>query len=158
MKFLKNNLKVIIAFILGLILAGGIVYAATSAKEVTYTTAKNGNIKNVEDALNELYAKKSENAGVHGTVQLSTTESTKIVLGFKPSYVVAKYYLGSNIAFSTYSIESPNESKREVQGNAIEIIMMPNTQNNKFNSIDEDGFTMGKIGGYNQTTLEYWAF
>ena len=55
MKFLKNNLKVIIAFILGLILAGGIVYAATSAKEVTYTTAKNGNIKNVEDALNDLY-------------------------------------------------------------------------------------------------------
>ena len=57
MKFLKNNLKVIIAFIIGIILAGGIVYAATVASGVTYTTAKNSNVKNVEDALNDLYAK-----------------------------------------------------------------------------------------------------
>lgn len=55
MKFLKNNLKVIIAFIIGLILAGGIVYAATSANQVIYTTTKNAEIQNVEDALNDLY-------------------------------------------------------------------------------------------------------
>ena len=52
MKFLKNNFKVIIAFILGLVLAGGIVYAAVSASEIEY---KNG--KSVEQALNELYGK-----------------------------------------------------------------------------------------------------
>ena len=45
MKYLKNNLKVIIAFILGLILAGGIVYAAVSASEVSYTTNKNAMLK-----------------------------------------------------------------------------------------------------------------
>ena len=58
MKFLKNNIKVVIAFILGLILAGGIVYAATTARDVSYTTAKNENIKNVEEALNDLYSKR----------------------------------------------------------------------------------------------------
>ena len=60
MKFLKNNIKVVIAFILGLILAGGIVYAATTARDVSYTTAKNENIKNVEEALNDLYSKKQD--------------------------------------------------------------------------------------------------
>ena len=60
MKFLRNNLKVIIAFILGLILAGGIVYAATvAANEIEYTTAKNSSIKNVGQALNDLYANRN---------------------------------------------------------------------------------------------------
>lgn len=60
MKFIKNNLKVIIAFVLGAILTGGIVYAAVSASEVSYTTNKNANVKSVEDALNDLYAKTKE--------------------------------------------------------------------------------------------------
>lgn len=60
MKFLKNNLKLIIAFILGVILTGGIVYAAVSAREVSYTTDKNINIKNVAEALNDLYNKKTQ--------------------------------------------------------------------------------------------------
>lgn len=50
MKFLKNNLKIIIAFIVGVILAGGIVYAATSAEQIDYTTDKNSEIKNVKEA------------------------------------------------------------------------------------------------------------
>ena len=50
MKILKNNLKVIIAFIFGLILAGGIVYATVSASEISYTTNKNAEIKTVEEA------------------------------------------------------------------------------------------------------------
>ena len=59
MKFLKKNLKVIIAFILGFILAGGIAYAAVSisAGDIDYTTSKNANIKNVGQALNDLYNK-----------------------------------------------------------------------------------------------------
>ena len=57
MKFLKSNLKVIIGFIIGVILAGGIVYATVSATEVDYTTEKNTEIKNVSDALNDLYSK-----------------------------------------------------------------------------------------------------
>lgn len=56
MKFYKNNLKIIIAFVVGLILSGGIVYAVTSANQISYTTDKNVNIKNVEEALNDLYS------------------------------------------------------------------------------------------------------
>lgn len=58
MKFLNNNLKAIIAFFVGLILAGGIVYAAVTASDIDYTTEKNANVKNVEQALNDLYSKK----------------------------------------------------------------------------------------------------
>ena len=59
MKFLKNNLKLIIGFIIGVILTGGIVYATVvaSADEVTYTTDKNAEIKNVAEALEDLYRK-----------------------------------------------------------------------------------------------------
>ena len=66
MKFLKNNLKVIIAFMLGVILTGGIVYATVvaSAGDITYTTSKNSSINNVASALNDLYSrnKTRENA------------------------------------------------------------------------------------------------
>ena len=57
---MKRILKkeVIIAFIVGLLIAGGIVYAATSASQVTYTTNKNGEVETVADALNDLYNKK----------------------------------------------------------------------------------------------------
>ena len=57
MKFLKNNFKLIIGLILGAILAGGIVYASTAANQVTYKTNKNDNVKNVSEALNDLYSK-----------------------------------------------------------------------------------------------------
>lgn len=53
-----KNLKVMIAFILGLILSGGIVYAAVSAKQINYTR-EDTEIKSVEDALNDLYNKQT---------------------------------------------------------------------------------------------------
>lgn len=53
MKIIKNNIKFIIGFIVGIVAAGGIVYAAVSASEVNYT--KEGTaITNVEQALNDL--------------------------------------------------------------------------------------------------------
>lgn len=54
MKLLKNNYKLIIGIIIGILLIGGIsVYASTYlASQITY---KNG--KSVESALNELYEK-----------------------------------------------------------------------------------------------------
>lgn len=54
---LKKNVRLIVGFIIGVILTGGIVYATTSAREVVYTTEKNAEIKNVESALNDLYRK-----------------------------------------------------------------------------------------------------
>ena len=58
MKFLKNNLKAIIAFILGVILASSITVYAYSyiASDVKYTK-KDGTEISVADALNDLYHK-----------------------------------------------------------------------------------------------------
>ena len=61
MKFLKNNLKIIIGFILGIILFAGIgVYATYNyfANEIGYKKA-DGTIISVGKALNELYGKSS---------------------------------------------------------------------------------------------------
>lgn len=58
MKFIKNNFKIIIAFIIGVVLAGGIVYAATSASEIEYTVEGRTDINTVADALNDLYINK----------------------------------------------------------------------------------------------------
>ena len=82
MKFLKNNLKVIIAFILGATVAGGIVYAATSASEVTYSTSKNAEIKNVEQALNDLYAKST----TYKKLDTITTANASDILNGKTAY------------------------------------------------------------------------
>ena len=60
MNFLKKNIRTIIGFIVGVILASGIVYAAVSASEVSYTTNKNANVKNVSEALNDLYSMKTK--------------------------------------------------------------------------------------------------
>lgn len=58
MKFIKNNLKVIIGFIMGIILASSITVYAYSyiASDVKYTDEKS-----VSDALNELYQKINNN-------------------------------------------------------------------------------------------------
>lgn len=58
MKFIKGNLKLIIGFLIGLILASGVsVYAAYSyfAKDISYTKS-DGTIISVEKAINDLYA------------------------------------------------------------------------------------------------------
>ena len=63
MKFLKKNFKWIITIIVSIILASGIsVYATNTylSSKVSYTTSKNAEIENVEDALNDLYTKQLE--------------------------------------------------------------------------------------------------
>ena len=83
MKFLKEKKGIIIAFILGLILAGGTVYAVVSASQVIYTTDKNAEIKNVEQALNELYKIKNTTPILvgHGLNSYSSgvTTETKVI-------------------------------------------------------------------------------
>lgn len=57
MKFIKKNIKIIVGFIVGVILASGITVYATYkyfATDVSYI--KDGTEISVEDALNELYA------------------------------------------------------------------------------------------------------
>ena len=91
MKIIKSNLKLIVGFIVGVILTGGLVYAATSAKDVDYTTEKNSEISTVEEALNDLYSKQSEletKKCASGSGVLDTTDVIEINnLDFKPDYI-----------------------------------------------------------------------
>ena len=56
MKFIKENIKLLIVFLIGMLISGGIVYAVTSASDVVYTR-EGTDIKSVADALNDLYNK-----------------------------------------------------------------------------------------------------
>ena len=60
-KFLLGNIKTVVAFILGVIVSGTTVYAATilfASNEVSYDNTRSGmSVTNVQDALDELYTK-----------------------------------------------------------------------------------------------------
>ena len=97
MKFLKNNLKVIIGFIVGMILASGITVYAYSyfAKDIEYTKIENETetIISVEDALNDLYNSINEELNIdnalfnesYGNQSSSRTASVNIENG---TYIV----------------------------------------------------------------------
>ena len=57
--FIKNNLKLVVAFTLGLLVAGTGVYAAgvITSKEITYEDNTSIGATNVQDAIDKLYAK-----------------------------------------------------------------------------------------------------
>ncbi len=86
-KLLKGNIKVIVAFVLGLLIAGGVgVYAFNIAStDVSYDNATSGlEGNNVKDALDDLYTK-SESTGEYDyvlttTVNYAATDPVNIVL------------------------------------------------------------------------------
>lgn len=99
-KLLKK--EVIIAFIVGIILASGIVYAATSANQVTYITSKNENVQNVEQALNDLYKLNSnKNLSVEIINNSYTNGYITTTLTKDYDYIIISgckwYYSGSHI-------------------------------------------------------------
>lgn len=85
-KFLSNNIKVIVSFVVGLLLAGSIVYATTSgylydSDEVSYNNQTSGlTATDVQDALDELYTKAS-NSGLSNL----TIEKNKYLTTSNPS-------------------------------------------------------------------------
>ena len=60
-KFLLGNIKTVVAFILGIIISGTTVYAATiifNSNQIGYDNTRSGmSVTNVQDALDELYTK-----------------------------------------------------------------------------------------------------
>ena len=78
-KFLLGNIKTVVAFILGIIISGTTVYAATilfASSEVSYDNTSSGmSATNVQDALDELYTKASKwlNPNDMGTPQYYAT-------------------------------------------------------------------------------------
>lgn len=73
--FIKNNLKIVIAFTLGLLVAGTGVYAAgvIASKEITYKDNTGIGATNVQDAIDKLYAKADNQYFDLATAQANTT-------------------------------------------------------------------------------------
>lgn len=109
-KFIKNNLKtILVACATAIICISGSVFATLQyqANSVSYTTAKNGNIKNVEEALNDLYNKKN-NTIKSGEAFLINASKTMIMQHNYSSY--GAYFNIANLDFDnikkfTYSYE-----------------------------------------------------
>ena len=73
MKFIKKNGKLVIAFVTGIVFAGGIAYAASTynAKDIEYTKEGTADSVTVEKALNELYAIKKDYIKPNGTKKVT---------------------------------------------------------------------------------------
>ena len=73
--FIKNNLKIVIAFTLGLLVAGTGVYAATviAASSVGYTDNSSLGATNVQNAIDKLYAKADNQYFDFATAKANTT-------------------------------------------------------------------------------------
>ena len=73
--FIKNNLKIVIAFTLGLLVAGTGVYAATviSASSVGYSDNSSLGAVNVQDAIDKLFTKADNQYFDFATAKANTT-------------------------------------------------------------------------------------
>lgn len=140
MKFFKNNLKVIIGFVIGVILTGGIVYAVTSASEVIYTTSKNTEIKTVADALNDLYKyKNSSTAQYIGTYTSESAANANNATLTIPSVEKGNYLL---LCFRTF-VSSPNNYYAVIWG---ESGITSGKNSDKYDIYSLNGGTYEKIG------------
>lgn len=77
-KIITDNIKILIAFVLGVLISGGTVYAATilfAAKDVTYNPS-NSNLQstNVQDAIEELYKKANDAYCTNGKTKQNETD------------------------------------------------------------------------------------
>ena len=91
MNFFKKNIKLIIGFIVGVILASGITVYATSyfAGDVKYT--RNNIETTVEAALNDLYSIKTENSDAVVKTNFTITGDRTLHeynIGFEPSMII----------------------------------------------------------------------
>ena len=87
--------KILLGTIIGMILCGSIVYAASiyNATDITYNNEKS-NVKNVNEALDELYnANNSKLQIKKGTAYFQTHDTWhKIDIGTRPKAVIVDYY------------------------------------------------------------------
>ena len=95
---------------------------------------------------------------VRGKVNVSTTNSTVISLGFKPSLLVVTQVEPDGYSLiNTYSDKDSNSVSRYVPGyTAQERYNLPTSNLNRINSINNDGFIFGAVNEPG-TVIEYIA-
>ena len=111
MSFVKNNLKWILGIIVGVVIASGISVYATGqyfASQVNYTTDKNGEISNVEQALNDLYQKR--NKVTKYSLNASTTNA-----GSTYNFDISNYENYNNITIDNIYVQFTRNSWRYMQ-------------------------------------------
>ena len=97
-EFIKNNLKVLVAFIIGGILFGGVTYVVATEISSEYITYTENSQSNVQGALNDLYNKADKWGykywGVYDKTYYSSTSA--------PSVLYSSYsdVVGSNSSYS----------------------------------------------------------
>lgn len=155
MKFLKSNLKAIIAFIIGVILSGGIVYAAVSAGEVSYTR-EGTNIKTVADALNNLYNESTKNLSVEIINNSYTNDYITATTTKNYDYIIitgCKWYWSKGYICSNFTVTGEYENyinKFGVSGNdfndqdASDIAILKNVKKNTVITLGESNNSVYK--------------
>ena len=110
---LKDNLKIIVAFILGLIISGTGVYAATilySGDQVGYDNTSSGmSATNVQDALDELYTK-AQNVEVPIDPDTFTTNTAKTVYASSKGVCIKR-----NNKLNCFKINNRAEEQNHIQ-------------------------------------------
>ena len=96
---MKNNIKIILAFIIGVIVSGASVYALTVAsKDITYDNTNSGSdATTVQEAVDELYTKVSSLKDLN----IQTTATASDILSGKTAYDTE-----GNLITGTYTIPS----------------------------------------------------
>ena len=142
MNLLKENKKLIIGIIIGIIIASGItIYATINANAVDYT-----NNKKVSDALNELY--QLTNGGQAETQinygEFTTTTATHVNVGFRPNKVAIVVPYNRDACYVQYMYNFDNDNKvnaiwRVTNGDEGELISNYGASTIGF-SVDNTGF------------------
>lgn len=94
---------------------------------------------------------------VRGTASKTTADTTKVTLGFKPTFVMYYNLNASNAILATVIWDSARPDVQQYSYSNSINVAMPTGQVNLIASIDNDGFTVNKSGAATWATIEYIA-
>ena len=96
--------------------------------------------------------------GITGSVSISTSTTTKVTLGFKPSQLIVHHKTNGIIKLiSSYYNTIPDIVGRYGVDGYGEAYTIPQSQKNRIASIDSDGFTYNATSDSN-ARIEYIAY
>lgn len=110
-KFLKSNIKTIAAFVIGLLISGGAVYASLASSQVIFSPPSGMSSTNVQSAIEELYTKASNMALKACPVTTELAVNTTMTI-FANSQEVC---ISRNNELSCFKINNYNIEKNHIQ-------------------------------------------